>query len=259
MLMPEERYNKIRELLEKNGAVTAAELRTQMGTSYETIRRDLEHLEKNGLLKRSHGGAVKIIRGDSAQESYIDYKSRQPQNLEKKHRIALKAAEFIREGQAIALDSGTTSHELARIIKDRFNSLTVVTNSFNVVNELVDKKNYTIILSGGIFKSDEYSFVSDVSYDIFSKLNLHTFFLTTCGVSVDRGVTYQRIDEISTQVKMLEASEKTILITDSSKIGVNSLIKMCDLDKINCIITDCDVTQEVVEQFKNVGVEMICC
>lgn len=259
MLMPEERYNKIRELLEKNGSVTAAELRMQMGTSYETIRRDLEHLEKYGYLKRSHGGAVRIHRGESIQESYIDYKSREPQNIEQKHRIAMRASEFIQEGQAIALDSGTTAHELAKILKDKFNSLTIVTNSLNVVNELVDKKNFTIILSGGIFKSDEYSFVSDVSYDIFSKLNLHMFFLTTCGVSVDRGVTYQRVDEISTQVKMLEASEKTILITDSSKIGVNSLIKMCDLDKIDCIITDCGVSKETIEQFKNIGVEMICC
>lgn len=259
MLMPEERYIKIKELLEKNGSVTATELRVLMGTSYETIRRDLEYLELSGVLKRSHGGAVKVNKYEPQQQSYVDFKSRENQNYLKKHQIALKASEFIVEGQAIALDSGTTAHELARIIKDKFETLTVVTNSLHVINELVDKKNFTLILAGGIFKNDEYSFVSDMSYDLFSKLNLHIFFLTTCGVSIERGVTYQRVDEISAQSKMLEASEKTILITDSSKIGVNSLIKMCDLDKIDMIITDSDVTKDVVDQFENVGVDIICC
>jgi len=259
MLMPEERYIKIKDLLERNGSVTAAELRVLMGTSYETIRRDLEYLESVGSLKRSHGGAVKFQKSEMIQDSYVDYKSREHQNLKKKHLIAQKAVEFISEGQAIALDSGTTAHELAKIIKDKFETLTVVTNSLHVLNELVDKKKFTLILAGGIFKNDEYSFVSDMSYDLFSKLNVNIFFLTTCGVSIDRGVTYQRVDEISAQSKMLEASEKTILITDSSKIGVNSLIKMCDLDKINMIITDSDVSEDTINQFENVGVDVICC
>lgn len=259
MLMPEERYIKIRELLEKNGSVTALELKSILNTSYETIRRDLEYLESSGYLKRTHGGAVKIQSFDTHQDSYIDFNSREHKNLQKKHQIALKASELISEGQAIALDSGTTAHELARIIKTKFNNLTVVTNSLHVINELVDKKGFTLILSGGIFRSDEYSFVSDSAYDFFSKLNLHTFFLTTVGVSIERGVTYQRVDEISAQVKMLEASEKTVLITDSSKIGSNSLIKMCDLDKIDLIITDGDATDDMINQFKQIGVEVICC
>lgn len=160
--------------------------------------------------------------------------------------IAEFAVRFIKEGQSIALDSGTTAYELARVIKRTFHSLTVVTNSIAILNELADAKGITLIATGGVYRPEEMAFVSDIAGMIFSKLSINTFFLTTCGISVDRGITYQRMDEIIVQEKMMEASDQTIVIADSTKLGVNSLVKMCDINRVGMIITDSDATKEQI-------------
>lgn len=258
MWLPEKRYAQILTLLESDGIVKTSDLRKRIGVSFETIRRDLEHLEAVGRLRRTHGGAVATdSTGADEGTSYLSFHQRERQNVAQKTEVAQLAAQFIVEGQSLALDSGTTSRRLAEIIKTRFNHLTVVTNSLYVANELADAKGFTVILTGGVLQADEFSLTSDMATLIFSKLNINTFFLTTCGVSVECGVTYQRTDEIQVQNKMLETSGKTILITDSSKLGTNSLYTMCSLDKISLIITDSSVTQEQIDMFERVNIPVI--
>ena len=184
----------------------------------------------------------------------MPFGARGQEHVESKKEIAEFAVSFIREGQSIALDSGTTAYALAREIKRRFSSLTVVTNSMAIANELSDAKGITLIVTGGVYRPEEAAFVSDIAGLIFSKLNIDVFFLTTCGISVERGVTYQRMDEILVQEKMMEASDKTFVIADSSKLGINSLVKMCDVDKISMIITDSDVKPAQAEPFERAGI-----
>lgn len=253
-MLSEQRYREIERLLDQEGSIKTSELCRILQTSRETIRRDLEAMEDKGLLKRIHGGAMRAVETDEKSSAYTSFQKRKSEHFSDKEKIARKAAEYIREGQAIALDSGTTALELARVIKTRFRSLTVVTNSLAIANELAGTEGIVLVLTGGVYRADEEAFVSDIATLIFSRINVDLFFLTTCGISVERGITYQRMDEILVQNKMMDAAAKTIVITDSSKIGVNSLVKMCDISRISMIITDSGVSRQQAEAFEQEGI-----
>lgn len=258
-MLVEQRYQKVLDLMKVDGSVKVSELKKKLDVSSETIRRDLENMEAKGLIRRARGGA--FLNGEPGQKSshlvYTPFEQREQENMDNKREIAEFAAAMIQEGESIALDSGTTSFALARALKNKFRSLTVVTNSLAIVNELYDAKGITLIVTGGVFRPEEDAFVSDIAGMIFSKLNIDIFFLTTCGISVDRGITYQRMDEILVQERMMEASSRTIVITDSSKLGTNSLVKMCDIDKISMIITDSRASKEQITLFSEAGIPII--
>lgn len=255
MGLPEKRHGQILTLLGEEGSVKSSDLKARMQVSSETIRRDLEYLESTGHLRRTHGGAV--AAGLDPRAGYLPFQQRDREHMEQKNEVAQLALDYIVEGQSLALDSGTTSVKLAQLMKARFNRLTVVTNSLRVANELVDAAGFTVIVTGGVLRPDEFSFTSDLATLIFPRLTIHTFFLTTCGVTADSGVTYQRVDEIEVQNQMVEASARTILITDSSKLGVNSLFRMCGLEKVHLIITDSAVTAQQIEAFRQAGVPVV--
>lgn len=257
-MLVEQRYQVILDLMKATGtgSVRVADLKKNLDVSSETIRRDLENMESQGLIRRARGGAFlnETAAEDNNHNRYQPFGARGQERVERKKEIAEFAVSFIREGQSIALDSGTTAYALARVIKQRFQALTVVTNSMAIANELADAKGITLIVTGGVYRPEEVAFVSDIAGLIFSKLNIDVFFLTTCGISVERGVTYQRMDEIMVQEKMMEASDKTFVIADSSKLGVNSLVKMCDVDKISMIITDSDAAASQTAPFERAGI-----
>ena len=253
-MLAEQRYQKIINLMQTDGSVKVADLKKKMGVSPETVRRDLENMEAQGLIRRTRGGAFLADKEEMPGERTIQYQNfsaRERENLESKVEIAEFAVRFIKEGQSIALDSGTTAYELARVIKRTFRSLTVVTNSIAILNELADAKGITLIATGGVYRPEEMAFVSDIAGMIFSKLSINTFFLTTC-----RGITYQRMDEIIVQEKMMEASDQTIVIADSTKLGVNSLVKMCDIDRVGMIITDSEASKEQIRPFEQAGISV---
>lgn len=243
--------------MQRDGTVKVAILKKALKVSSETIRRDLENMEAQGLIKRTYGGALLIKKDNTDNLLYTSFNQRESKNIESKIEVAELAAQFIEEGQLVALDSGTTSLELARVIKRKFKLLTVITNSLIIANELAGVKGITLVLTGGVYKDDEAAFISDIASSFFSKLSIQTFFLTTCGISVDKGVTYWRMDEISIQEKMMEVSDKIFVIADSSKLGVNSLVKMCDVNRVSMIITDSYATEEQIKPFKDKGIKII--
>lgn len=255
-MLSEQRYEEIYNLLEREGSVRTIALCDALQTSRETIRRDLENMEAKGMLRRIRGGAMKAEAPQEKNTAYTSFRMRRDENFQNKEAVAWEAVNYIREGQVIALDSGTTSLFLAKAVKTRFRSLTVVTNSFAVAQELAGAEGITLVLTGGVYRADEEAFVSDIAALIFSKISVDIFFLTTCGISVERGITYQRMDEISVQNKMMEAAERTIVVADSSKLGVNSFVKMCGIDAVSMIITDSGVSAGQLKAFENAGVRM---
>lgn len=256
-MLLEQRHKEIIQLLTDKGSVKTSTLCKVLSASRETVRRDLESLEEQGKLKRIHGGAMKLEFPYIIESVYTSFEQREKEHSLYKEEIALEAANYISEGQAIALDSGTTSLELARVIKNRFHSLTVVTNSLTVANELADMEGITLVLTGGIYNSEEKAFLSDMATMILSHINIDILFLTTCGISLERGITYQRVEDIVVQSKFMEASGKTIVITDSSKIGVNSLVRMCGIEKISMLITDSDAPIESIQALRQSGIEVV--
>ena len=256
-MLSEQRYKEILNLLDQEGSVKTSTLCSLFQTSRETIRRDLETMEAKGMLRRIHGGAMKVEMQQEKGMSYDSFEKRKLDRVFDKEEIAWEAVKHISEGQAVALDSGTTSLALAKAIRDKFHNLTVVTNSLAVSNELANAPGINLVMTGGIYRADEEAFVSDIATLIFTKINVDLFFLTTCGISVERGVTYQRMDEIIVQKKMMEAAERTIVIADSSKLGGNSLVKMCEIDQVSMIITDSKASQKQIDVFEQAGVRVV--
>lgn len=257
-MLPEQRHKLIIQLLEKEGSVKTTTLCNMLPTSRETVRRDLEYLEEQGILKRTHGGAIKP---DSFYENttvaYTSFEQRESEHSSAKRDVALEAVKYISDGQAIALDSGTTALELARAIKGRFHSLTVVTNSLMIANELADADGITLVLTGGIYNSEEKAFLSDMATLILSRINIDILFLTTCGISSERGITYQRMDDLAIQSKLMAASDKIVVIADSSKLGTNSLVRMCGIEEISMLITDSQAPLELIKSIELAGTKVI--
>ena len=154
-----QRYKEILNVLDREGSVKTSTLCALLGTSRETIRRDLENLEARNLLKRIHGGAMGLEPSGENGASYTSFDKRRTENPEPKEWVAQEAAAYIREGQAIALDSGTTALALAKVIPEKFRSLTVVTNSLSVANELSDAQGITLVMTVGLYRPDEEAFV----------------------------------------------------------------------------------------------------
>lgn len=256
-MLAEQRYQEILNILERDGTVKASDLCSILNISRETVRRDLDTLNAQGLLRRIHGGAMCIHSQQGIDSSYTAFAERKKTNLQAKEAIAKAAAQHIRNGQVIALDSGTTCVALAKEIKNRFRALTVVTNSLAVARVLANSPGITLLMTGGVYRADEDAFVSEHATLIFSRINVDTLFLTVSGVSVERGITYQRMDEILVQDAMLKASEQVIVIADSSKLGANSLVTMCGIEDVSAIITDSNAPAEQVEAFRSAGVSVV--
>ena len=260
-MLAQERYSIILQSANTEGIIKVSELKEQLNVSQETIRRDLNYLEQCGKVQKIFGGAKLLsnssLTNPTSDIPYTGFNERKKENAAEKNLIAKCAASLISEGQSVAMDSGTTVVSLAHILKKQFKQLTVVTNSLNVVDALSNATDFTTILTGGIYRADDRVLVSDISSHIFDQLSINICFLTALGVSLEKGVTYQRVDEVYIQRRMMQCSEQTILLVDSSKLGKNSLIRMCKLQDITAIITDRGVSPDIVKEFENVGVKII--
>lgn len=255
-MLTQQRHKEIVRLIEERGSVKTSTLCDLLATSRETVRRDLEALERQKKLQRIHGGAMKL-ETETESGPYTSFRQREDLNLGAKIAIAQEAVKYISPGQAIALDCGTTGLALAREIKKNFTSLTVVTNSLAVANELTDAEGITLVLTGGVYNPEERGFLTEMATLILSRINIDIFFLTVCGASLDRGITYQRMNDLEIQARLMEASNKVVVIADSSKLGVNSLARMCGVEEIDMIITDSLAPASTVQAFEQAGIKVV--
>lgn len=256
-MLSEQRQEAILNLLIKERSVKTSTLCNMLSASRETIRRDLETLEGRRMLKRIHGGAMRLDHPQDNMAAYTSFDQRRDEHSSDKEEVAMEAVKYISEGQAIALDSGTTSLELARVIKQRFHKLSVITNSLTIANELADVDGITLILTGGIYNPEEKACLSDMATLILSRINIDILFLTTCGISADRGITYQRVEDLIVQEKFMEASNETIVIADSSKLGINSLVRMCGIEQVSMIITDSHASADQIAALEETGTKVV--
>ncbi|WP_035294155.1 DeoR/GlpR family DNA-binding transcription regulator [Clostridium sp. KNHs214] len=252
-MLAQERYDEILDILNREGTVKVSRLTKLFDVSIETVRRDLEYLEKEGQLKRVYGGAVLNKKG----EVQLKFEKREKEFLEEKKQIAEIATRFIVEGQSIAMDASTTNLEIAKGLKTKFQKLTILTNSLAIANELMYMDNYTVILTGGILKSDEFSLVGDITENYISHFNIDTAFISASGVSLKEGITDYIFDHLQIQKKFIDISQNIIILADSSKFDSVSLLKICDLEEVNVIVTDSNLKENVLQKYLNRGIEVV--
>ncbi|HSQ89568.1 DeoR/GlpR family DNA-binding transcription regulator, partial [Romboutsia sp.] len=194
-MLAQERYEYIIETLNKEGIVKVSKLTKELNVSIETIRRDLEHLEKEEILDRVYGGA--ILKKKPTDK--LSFKKREEEFKKEKLEIASIAVRYISQGQSIALNDSTTNVEIAKILKKDFKNITVITNSLVIATELVENKDINIILAGGLLDNKEYAFYGEFAKDILSNFVVDIAFISVGGVSINRGITDYNIDTVEIQ------------------------------------------------------------
>ena len=251
-MFAEERKQQIIELIRQKRKVSVKELCKRFGTSPGTIRNDLSELEKLDLLNRTHGGAISA--------SKIGFERRSQEKAVKCHEeklaIARIAASYVEDGDTIALDTGTTTVELAKELSDREN-LTVVTNDLVIAMLMEDFPHTNILFIGGMVRKGFHCAVGPPSINALSEIRVDKTFLAGNGLTAASGVTTPDVDTAHLKRELISIADQVILLCDSSKIGRSSFIQIAALDQIDLLITDEYITKESLEVIQSAGLEVI--
>lgn len=247
-----ERQKKILELLENEGSVSVSRLSQSLGVTEETVRRDLEKLEKQECLRRTHGGAVPI--GDSTYEASLE--KRKLINVESKQKMAKEASKYIAPGDTVFLDASTTTFFMARELKN-IKNITVITNSLRVVNELAGAEGVKLISVGGIV-SDNQSFVGSLAERAIEENYFASkMFFSSKGITADAGILESNELECGIKQKMLINSKTKYYLCDKSKMGSVGFVKLAPFETIDCLITDTEPDGRLKEKFDEYEIKII--
>lgn len=241
-MQPSERRQWVLEKIELEGKVEIDSLSNELNVSPMTIRRDLDQLEEEGSVIRVHGGAV-AARSLIAETPFLTKEGRY---TEEKRQIAKKALSLVREGQIILLDSGTTTLEIARLLKVK-QDLTVITNDIKIAAELVDSK-LKVIVTGGELQNDVGALFGPQTHHFLKNIHADLFFLGAHAIDLQAGIMSPTFEKSLVKQLMMEAAESTWLVADSSKIGERALSKVCDLQSLTGFITNEHISDEIKEQ-----------
>ena len=255
MMLQEQRHQMIESFLKQQKAVKASELATLLDVSIDTVRRDLEVLEKKGIVKRVHGGAVLIQNTDNVLNKLFN--EREVKNLEKKQEVASLAIELIEEGQAIALNGGTTTIEIAKVLVDKFKRLTIITNDLRILSILGANKHFNVILTGGFYNPEEYTLYGKQCEEILSNFNIDIAFITVNALSLEHGLTDFRMHEVGVIQTMISRTKYKVVVADSSKFETSSYINICPLKDIDLIVTDSSLPSNVVEEYSKQDIRIL--
>ncbi|HUO60656.1 MAG TPA: DeoR/GlpR family DNA-binding transcription regulator [Candidatus Acidoferrales bacterium] len=246
-LLNEERLRAIADVVKNNGRALVRDLAVHFGTAEITIRRDLDVLCKRGVLKRIHGGALRV-------ESDFNVSEREMRNASEKHAIAEAAAAMVKEGQSIVLGAGSTTTAIARELRERTN-LTVITNGIRIAQELVNS-DLDVIVTGGTMRKNSYSLVGPLAEQVISHLKADIFFMGVDGIDTHVGLFMQNLLGAQLARVMAQMATRTVVVCDSSKFGKKSLTTIIPIHDVHAVITDRKVPRHEVEALRTAGVEV---
>jgi len=240
-MLADQRQAAIYDLIRKDGSVKTIALKSMLGVSEMTVRRDLEELEARNLIRRVHGGAVASL--DRLSESSFAVNAEI--NVEKKLAIAHRAAQFVENGMYVALDASSTVSEFARLLKS-YQGITIITNSLGVLWEFHTVPNARVMVLGGSLAIDGNSIEGTFAVDNASNLFVDTFFFSCAGFNAD-GVTNATPVASEVRKMLLKNARQSILLADSSKYGKNGFIKLFDWSDVDVLVSDSGLSKEAQE------------
>jgi DeoR family fructose operon transcriptional repressor len=250
-LFSEERRTRILELVHERKKLTVNELCAILGVSPATVRGDLRDLDREGLLVRTHGGAIEKSRASFELTS----SKRSTVNLAAKQAIAKAAAQFVEDGDTIVLDTGTTTAELAqRLVSQQ--RLTVVTNDLQIAGILEGAPGVETVLLGGTLRKGYHCTVGPGGSGLTHNLRVDTAFMATNSLSLEAGATTPDLHQAEIKKAMISMARKIILLCDSSKIGRDSFARFGDLDQIDVLVTE-QLGDEAHAVFEEQGIEVV--
>lgn len=249
-----ERRELIIQRLRQQGSVQVNDLSTHFGVSTVTIRNDLAFLEKQGIAVRAYGGALICDGSQPGNEPSVEDKS--SLNTAIKRRIAEAAVQLIKPGHRIILDSGTTTYEIARRLRQHTDVI-AMTNGMNVANALLDAEGVELLMTGGHLRRQSQSFYGDQAEQSLQNYHFDMLFLGVDAIDLERGISTHNEDEARLNRRMSEVAEKIIIVTDSSKFNRSSLHKIIDMQRVDMIIVDEGIPAESLEGLRKSGIDVI--
>lgn len=248
----EERQQYIVGLARASGRVDVVELAAELSVTSETVRRDLTALERQGVLRRVHGGAIPIERlgfepGLAARDSVM---------TAEKDRIAKAAIAELPDEGAILLDAGSTTARLAeQLPMDR--ALTVVTNALPLALSLATRPNITVLVLGGRVRGRTLAAVDSWATDALAETFVEVAFVATNGVSVRRGLTTPDHAEAAAKRAMIASARRCVLLADHTKVGVDHLARFGDLEQVDTFITDTGLDDRTAAEIETAGPRVV--
>lgn len=244
----------LRELRQK-GSISLDELISSLGASAASVRRDLTKLEQKGLVRRTHGGVILVepllyepFRYDSL------FQNREQHRSAEKRRIGLAAAELIQENETVGFTAGTTTTHVARNLRNRHN-IRVLTNAINIAMELSNCAGLKTFVTGGFVQwAGSFSLVGHAAIASLNDIYIDRVFVSVCGIDIVRGITVIEPEEALTFRAMIQQAKQTVVVADSSKIGMVTPALVCPISGIHMLVTDTRATDKTVAPFLERGI-----
>ncbi len=246
-----QRHQEILQELTTRGSVKVSEIAARMAVTEETIRRDLDKLESAGKLRRQHGGAVAVENADHE----LPYWQRELINAGEKTAIATRAAALVSPGDTLVLDASSTAWFLARQLPDV--PITVLTTSSQVATALSRRNQIKVLCVGGQLSPASLSFVGPLTEEILLRYRANKAFLSCGGLSLERGVSDTNELQARVRLRMMEISERTILLADHTKFGKSSLALVAPVARMHTLITDDKAPADTLAALRAQGVDVL--
>lgn len=248
----DERRSFLVHSLDQLGSVTVTDASEKLNVSPMTIRRDLVELERVGIARRVHGGAVPS-KGRSYEPPLT---RRHQQNTAAKSAIARAVAQLIAEGDSIALDTGSTCVRVAQELRGR-SSLTIVTPSIRIADEFSEETDPHVIVTGGVLRPTEKSLTGELAAYAFSQVSVDRLVLAVAGVDVEFGISDYNWEDVLVKKAMIKAAKEVIVVADARKFGEVAFARISGLEVIDKIVTDEDPGEALRERLAAVGASVV--
>ncbi|MBR4540431.1 MAG: DeoR/GlpR transcriptional regulator [Clostridia bacterium] len=250
--IPAERQKKIMEYIETNTSAQIHELAEKFHVSEATVRRDLDDLDQQGALRRTHGGAIKVDRSTSYESMYSEKIS---QMLDEKHRIAERAAKIVHPGDTVMIDSGTTTFFIAQALSHHEN-ITIITNDLYIAYQTPIHASSTLIVTGGTRRQGRQELVGTVTENFIRDTHVDVAFIGVDGIDLTGGATNANFSEVGVKRLMLRSAAHSVIAADHTKFGRVALARICDLSEVGMILTDSGLENEMLSRLKKLNVQM---
>ncbi|WP_435744119.1 DeoR/GlpR family DNA-binding transcription regulator [Nocardioides sp. SYSU DS0663] len=249
----EERQQAMAELVAERGRVSVVDLAERYDVTTETVRRDLSALERLGLVRRVHGGAVPAGRLPSIEAGLLE---RDQANTTQKDRIARAALRLLPPaGATVLLDAGTTTSRLATLLRDH--RLTVHTHALPVASRLASHPRVDVHLLPGRVRATTQAAVGATTVAALGRLRVDVAFLGANGVSTGHGLSTPDGDEAATKQAMVRSARQVVVLADASKVGAESPVRFADLSEVDVLVTDDGVDELERRELEDAGLEVV--
>ncbi len=246
-MLAQERRELILQTVRNGRSAEVVELAQRFEVSEMTVRRDLARLAREGKLTRVHGGAMGDPEPPFAQIAV--------ERLEEKRRIGRAAAALVTNGQTVIVDVGTTTLQLARLLRGR--ELTVVTSNLAVIEELLPDPRIELVVLGGVVRRNYQSLVGMLAEDALRQLSADIAFLGASGIREDLSVMDTTMVEVPIKRGMISASRRAVLLVDAAKFRMHGSVRICGADELDAVVTDATVEEPGVSALVQAGVEVV--